>query len=245
MRKLKFVPILLLLAPCLHAQALFRLQNATGGPFVAPTFVQYTFVAETNSTPVASITSPAITLTAGDFTYVSCRNGGSSVADVVTSSPANTFTPLTLQNLAGLGTLQASYSFGGGAGSTTFTCTPTTSQAFQSMVVLQYHPGSTTVLDTQVGGSVSANTTWTSPSFTTTAAGLVIACASTNNSGVVISAGTIGGTSANLRGAAAASTGSASDQACEDLGESGAQVGITATLTTGSVDWVGTVGAFK
>ena len=155
------------------------------------------------------------------------------------------FRRLTLQNLSGLGTAQGSYAFGVAAGSTTFTCTPASSQSFQAMVVLQYHGGSLSALDTQVGTTVTSNTTWTSPSFTTTAQGLIIACASANNSGVVLNSGLIGGASATMRGVSGAAVGGVSDAGCEDINESGSQAGITAAMSTGSVNWVGTAAGFK
>jgi len=87
-------------------------------------YKQSTFVAEGSSTPVASITSPAMTVAAGDLLIVFCRSGPSTQTGVtVTSSPANTFNQLTAQ-VNTWGVEQESYALSAGAGSTTFTCTP-------------------------------------------------------------------------------------------------------------------------
>lgn len=214
-----------------------------------PSFVAYTFVANTNcGGTCASITSSAITLTAGDFVLVFCRNGNTGGnAEVVTSSPANTWTQLSSHSTASVATEQASYSFGVGAGSTTFTCTPTLAASSNSMIVLQYHPGFLTALDVQqFGDNAGANTTTlTSATFTTTAKGLIIWCTTTGALGITYTAGSIGSGSGTLRGFSAASNGVGSD-ACEDNLTSGSQASITAAMSiSSSQKFAGTVGAFK
>jgi hypothetical protein len=97
-------------------------------PAATPTFKQYTYVADTGSGKLGSITSPAITLTSGDFVFVFCQTRDSATGFTVTSSPANTFNQLTSQTAAS--TEQASYSVNAGSGSTTFTCTPSASAAY-------------------------------------------------------------------------------------------------------------------
>jgi hypothetical protein len=110
---------------------------------VLTTFHQTTYVAETSS-PLTHITSPALTLagTSTELVVVFCRNNDvtGTVTDTVTSTPSNSWTQLQLwTNSNGFGpTAQASYTVGPGSGSTTFTCTPSSTNSYQSMVVLDY-----------------------------------------------------------------------------------------------------------
>ena len=221
-----------------------------GNYIIPPSFSQSTFVAETSATPVASITSPALILTAGQFAYVFCSDGDTGTnAITVTSSPANTFTQLTKQNQTATGLEQASYAFSVGAGSTTFTCTPATSQGYQSMIVEIWTPGSITTLDTQTGSAASVVASWTSPSFSTaTSNGLIILCVRYGTKIQTFSPGPIGGVTATLRAVSASGgTGSAADAACEDLITTSPQTTITGNITmSGSTVYsLGTVGAFK
>jgi hypothetical protein len=210
-------------------------------------FFQSTFVTTTSATPIASITSPALTLTAGDFVFVACRTGTSTTTITATSTPANTFTRSSGTGTASLGTIQTSWSFGVAAGSTTFTCTPAGTGPFQNMVVLEYHPGFLTTIDSQVGSSGSGTgTTITSASFSTAAKGLIIMCVTTN-AGNHMTAGTIGSGSATLREVSdGIGTNTAANTGCEDSITAASQSTITGTLTlNASENWVSTVNSFK
>src|SRR6266446_285813 len=133
----------------------------------APTFVAYTFVAETNSSDIASITSPALTLSTNDLVFVFCRSGTGATDPVTSSTPSNTWTQLAGQTTGGLGEERAAYSFSVASGSTTFTCTPSVSSPFQSMIVLQYRPRSLTAKDVDTGTSAGNSTSTTSNTFST------------------------------------------------------------------------------
>jgi len=213
--------------------------------FTGPTFVAYTFVAETNSSNIASITSPAITLSSGDLVFVFCRSGRTASDPLASSSPANTFTELGGQNTTGLGEEKAAYAFGVASGSTTFTCTPNTSSGFQSMIVLQYRPGSLTAKDVDTGTSDADSTSTTSNTFSTANANELILFCATQAGLVTFTAGNIGGVGSTLRGFSGASN-SAVDAACEERVVSSVQTNITAAMSSSvSHVWAGVAVAFK
>lgn len=212
------------------------------------TFVTYTYVAESSGSPTASITSPALTLTAADFIFVFCRTAASStVATTFSSSPSNTWVALSQQfESASSGTGQAGYALSAGAGSTTFTCTPASSQSYQSMVVLQYHHSGVPAVfnsGTDLGGVQTAGTTITSPTVSTSAAALVIYCATSNNTGQTYS-GTIGANTGTIRGVSGASNGTG-DSGCEDTIFSTSESSIDATMTGNNYQFIGGGGAFN
>jgi len=209
------------------------------------TFVDYTYVA-VNASSLASITSPALTLSAGDFAVVAWRG-------VITSSPTfsnscgDTFTELTGTVWVGVAYFQMAYVLSTCSGSITFTVTPTSSTTFQSMTVLHYsHTGAAASFDSQVTDTAGpgANSI-TSTSFNTSAAGLTIFC-STLDGSVPFSVGNIGGSAGTERGRSAAS-GNA-DMMCEDRQFGSAQTGITAAMSDNdpsTYSWGATVGNFK
>jgi hypothetical protein len=210
------------------------------------TFSQYTFVAEQSSS-LASITSPSITTTAGDVAIVWCRSQASTVTSITaTDSKSDAFTALTFRTASSPGAAQGSYSLNLAGGSTTFTCTPNVSVAFQAMVVLVYnHSGAAATFDTQTGNTHSSTSTATSPTFSTSTAGLVIMCGSVNGFRT-FTAGNIGGSASTLRGVSAASLVTTSDAGCEDKQFVAAQTNITAAITANTlVNWDETVVAFK
>lgn len=246
MRKLLSVVYSLLLAvPCLGQE----IQGITHRKLFTPlslAFVTYTFVANTNcGSTCTSITTPALTLSANDFVYIFCRNGGTSNSMTMTSTPANTFTHLTSRFQSGIGTERPAYAFGVASGSTTFTCTPVASNNSMDMVVLQYHPGFLTVNEVDTPGANLANVTdQASNIFSTTAAGLIIWCVTDNAVGIVFTGGTVGSGTGTLRGFSAASN--SSDTACEDTTPGASQTSIQAHITAGVAHgFNGTVAAFK
>ena len=212
------------------------------------TFRQYTYVADSGGVNVASITSPAITLGAGDFVLVSCRAGyGSAKSIVVTSSPSNTFSQLTVQ-AGGPGSQQSSYAMNVKAGSTTFTCTPNIASPYQSMIVLDYgvSPGSG-ALDGQAGSTTPAEPTYTSPAFSTSSSDteLIILCGTVASTDYAFTAGSIGSLRATLRGVSASSLRSHADAGCEDAITRVSQKSINGRITYGkSQPWAATVGTF-
>ncbi len=237
---------LLLLAPVVSLsqgiiQGTTRRKIFPGNPlFVTNTFVA--FIAASGG----AYTSPALTLTAGDFVLVFCMNTNTAgIFFTITSTPANTFTNVTSLFQSQNGSMTQAYAFGAGAGSTTFTCTPASNVTGRSMIVLQYHPGFLTVLDTsQTGASLSPATTLTSTAFTTAAKGLIIFCARAGVGAQTFTAGAIGGATATLRGFDLGSN--AGSGMCEDTTPATSQSTITAAVSysTGA-NATGIVAAFK
>ena len=212
-------------------------------------FVQSSFTPQTGSTMITSLDTSAhpITVTAGDLLFVVCRQaqGGSPTVWAPTSVPSNTF-HLAGTSSAVLANYNGYVSFASAGGSTVFTCSGS-SASFASIIVLEYHPGFLASIDTSTSGSGSATgTTIQTPSFNTSAKGLIIACGTTDVVGTnTFTAGTIGSGSATLRQTdnGSASTGT---NACEDSITSGSQSGIVGTMTINtSEDFVAFAAALK
>src|SRR5882672_5601072 len=230
---------------CLFLSCVLSLQGPTlpfPGPGASavlqtPTFVAYAFVANTSCGSVcSSITSNALTLVANDFVFVFCRNNHNSVTDpmTMTSTPANTFTALTDNNLANNILTSSAYALNVAAGSTTFTCTPQTASTSMDMIVLQYHPAFLTTVDAQglATLAVAGTNLTTNSTFSTTAKGLDIFCGSWASLGLTFTAGNIGGVGATLRGFSAATNNA--DSACEDRAVSTSQATVNANMTVSS-----------
>ena len=219
----------------------------------ALSFITSTYVAETGAGPFASITSPSLTLSAGQMVDVYCRNGTSTAnAFTFSSTPSNTWVALSAQamnNSEGNG--QFGYAFNVGAGSTTFTCTPATSAGYMSMIVLVYSTSPIfSTLNTTVGTSAfsAPGETFTSPAFSTTQAGVIVLCSSAGTAADGWTAGTIAGSSATIRQVAASGgIGSNSDAACEDIISATSQTSVTGTITLSASGrgYSLTVGAFN
>jgi hypothetical protein len=212
------------------------------------TFRQYTHVSDSGGTNVGFITSPAITLSAGDFVLVSCRTGnGLATSIAVTSSPSNAFKQLAVQ-AGGPGSQQSSYAVNVRSGSTTFTCTPNAPSPYQSMIVLDYGVSPNTVfLDKQAGSTTPSKPTYTSPAFSTSssAAELMILCGTVGGGNNIFTAGSFGPLKTTLRGVSASSLKSNADMACEDAIAPTRQASIWGRIAYGSSQpWAATVGAF-
>jgi len=212
------------------------------------TFRQVTYVADSGGTNVAFITSPAITLGAGDFVHVSCRTGfGSTKSIVVRSNPPNAFNPLPIQ-AGGPGSQQSSYAMNVRPGPTTFTCAPNAPAPYQSMIVLHYSvPFGSGALDKWVGSTTPAEPTYTSPSFSTSSSGaeLIILCGTVASTDYAFTAGSIGSLKTTLRGVSAYSLQAHADAGCEDAIATVPQKLIKGRITYGeSQPWAVTVGTF-
>lgn len=193
-----------------------------------------------NLTSASSITSPALTMTAGDFVYVECLFSAGTTTITTTSTPSNTWHELTSSGAA-IGGMQPAYAFSVGAGSTTFTCNYSPASAVQIIIVLQYHPGFLSAFDVETVdlGSSSGTNVQTPSSFTTTAQGLIIVCGHDDSTTPTWSAGLIGSTTATLRRADLT-------LACEDTMPNAAQGAIKGALTlSSSANWIVHAKAFK
>ena len=227
--------------------------SCTGSSAPSYAFVTSTYVAETGVGPFASITSPSLTLSAGQMAIVFCRNATTSAnAFTFSSTPSNTWVALTNQP-GGTNNPNATmgYAFNVGAGSTTFTCTPATSAGYMSMIVLVYSASPIfSTLNTTVGTSAfsAPGETFTSPAFSTTQAGVIVLCSSAGTAADGWTAGTIAGSSATIRQVAASGgIGSNSDAACEDIISATSQTSVTGTITLSASGrgYSLTVGAFN
>jgi hypothetical protein len=217
-------------------------------------FTNYTYVANTGVGSVSSITSPALTMSGGDFVLVMCASTAATTGDPASSTPSNTFNTLTFQADSGDYQVQLSYATNMASGSTTFTCTPNVSSAFQSMIVLHYAPSTVTMtspVDVQSGGynngTVSTFTVPPSGSITTTnAKDTIILCGGGTITAGAFTAGSIGGTGATLRGVDGATLGTSSKFGCEDLAVTTTQSMITGSISNANTgNWTGTIAAFK
>ena len=218
----------------------------------ALSFITSTYVAETGAGPFSSITSPSLTLSAGQMAIVFCRNATASAnAFTFSSTPSNTWVALSAQamnNSEGNG--QFGYAFNVGAGSTTFTCTPATSAGYMSMIVLVYStsPIFSTLNTTAGTGGQAGGATFTSPTFSTTQAGVIVMCTTASVASSSWTAGTIAGSSATIRQVSnTGGTGATADAACQDIISNAAKTSVTGTITLSSSgrDYALTVGAFN
>lgn len=190
----------------------------------------------------ATVTCSGPTLSAGDLVAVFCRSSGNSATFTVTDTGVNTYTPGPFNSSSSPSISDAvAYSLGVAAGSPTFTCLANSPQNFLDIVVVQYHPGTLSAIDTApTGNIVTGNTVWTSTSFSTSNGGLIIACGDPNFASGTTTPGLIGSTTATMRQT------SNNGPSCEDTIPGSSQTGITAAMSSGSSgNWGGTVLAFK
>lgn len=206
---------------------------STGGP-VAPTFVAYAYVIDSGSGAIASITSATtLTVTTGDLIAVNCSSFNSGTTSIVASATGVTFTSVFntpdgtgVINMGSVGVVTS-------GGTISVKCTPNISGQFQFMTALQYHPGTSTgVVDTGSFGEhkTPGSTTYTTSAFTTTQRTLNVLCTS-NTTLVTMTAGTIGGNAATLRGVANSTLGSLAGSGCEDFSSSASMSSVTGSIS--------------
>ena len=132
-----------------------------------PQWQGYTFVADSTA---ASVTSPSMSVTAGELLVVNCRFGTGS-ACTVTDSGSNTWHALSSVNNSGV-LNQMSWAIAAATGSVTFTVTQSSSVAGLSLVAMHYS-GAGSSLNTSATG-----TSTTTSAFTTTQRTLNVYCVS-------------------------------------------------------------------
>lgn len=204
------------------------------------------------SASAASITSSAVTVSAGDLVVAYCRGGTTTAASVVLSSSVSigSFTGVGFDLItsgSGTGYGEAFYLMGAtSGGSSTFTCTPSVASTFQGITVMVFHPGNLTSVDytaiaNQTGSSLKVYTT---PTFSTTGAGLIVVCGDGLFGAEPFMPGFIGPYAASfsqglVSGAAA----------CESTVTTAAQASITANMGSVSgnsgAQWGGAILSFK
>ena len=214
------------------------------------TFSQYAYYVLSASS-LASITSNSVTVSAGDFAFQACRGASSPTSVAGSSAPASTVNALPIQYFssgANASYLNTFWYPSLSAGATTFTCTPSASELYQSMTVIIYHHSGTPAIlsASTTHGSCTAVTSCTSTAFSTASTALVIDCASEDGTSTW-TAGLIGGSGSNLRGVDNTPvTSSSAALGCEDIFFSSAQSSITAAIGTAvSGDFGYTVAAFN
>jgi hypothetical protein len=208
--------------------------QAASGP---PTYV--TSVNAYNSLSVNNVTSPSLTLSAGDVVAIFCRSPQTSGTFSFSSTPTNTINGSFGEDISG-GSSQMALIQSAGAGSTTVNCQATNAGTYMALTVLQFHPGFLTAVDTSSFGH-NSGTSITSSSFSTSAKGLIIFCADARFASGTFSAGLIGGVSSNL------ATSGGTFPPCEYLITTTAQISITAAMSvsTGTGTWGYAVLALK
>jgi len=188
--------------------------GASSSPY--PLFQKYAYVAETNSTPVASITAGPITVSTTDLLVAFCRTGSTGTTSItVTDTLANTWTPIG----SAIGTnpsIAMAWTKSTSSGSDSFTCTPNATAAFQSAIVVDYQVQSVPTLHTSAFGAEGTNTMFTSGTFSTTVRTLAIACWTGGSGTSFPQIAQIGGSPGRLRAVAASGINTAADAGCAD-----------------------------
>jgi hypothetical protein len=223
--------------------------SCTGSSAPSYAFVTSTYVAETGAGPFASITSPSITLSAGQLAVMFCRNPTLTTnAFTFSSTPSNTWNSITAQlESTATGNSQIGYAFNVGAGSTTFTCTPASSAGFMSMIVVVYSasPYFSTLNTSSTLAATSTSTSATSSTFSTTHSGVILMCTTISTASATWTAGTIAGQTATIRQTSDA-TNTSGDAVCEDYISGTSQTSVTGSVSwTSTRNWNLTVGAFN
>ena len=218
---------------------------ASSAPYTITAFTSPTYNATCNNTesatPSTSVSCTA-TPTAGDLAFVYCRTVSSGLPSyTASSSPSSSFSSIT-GSYATNGSAQSFYAFGLTGGSTTFTCT-TTSNPYQGIQVLLYHPGSVTALATaSMNGQTAASATYTSNTASTTGAAFYIVCADAQFLSTSFTTPIIGSLTATAR---TFSLGSSVLAACMDAPASTNQSSIAGSLVgSTSGTWAGVIAAF-
>lgn len=225
-----------------------------------PVFLNSTEAPATKSA-VASVTvpyfsySPAVSVTAGQFVYVWCKSNKANGATAIGISDNLGSTYNMLPGYLGFDDTadpvpiyQSGWTFAASSSAkATFTCTSNATAAGMAAIALVYYPGSLSTLDSQVNSYTTSNSaSWTSPVFSTTGKGLIIACGDLYNYGT-FSPGIIGAQTANMRAVSGYTP--AGNSMCEDVVTNPlypVQTDITAAMNNSiSAVWVGGVGAFK
>jgi hypothetical protein len=196
-----------------------------------PQFKQYTYVADSTA---ELVTSPSLTIAAGDLLVVSCRFAPSTGSTgIATDSHSNSYSALAAQvNSPQAAGIQASWAIASASGATTFTCTQGGSAAGISLIALDYSNGTGTTVNTSSGGILSSfQTRITSPSYATSQRTLNVFCSAVNSISGFFDPLWIGGNSAQLVGASAAGVEIVgADQGCESIAIPYAVPGATANM---------------
>lgn len=178
---------------------------------------------------------------AGDLVAVLCRWGSGSGQAITAFDSDNDSLSSTVGESLTSGYSQMFYAFGVAHGSQNYFCTATDSTTFPGEKVMVFHPGSLTgLLDTSSNGTITtATATPASGSFSTSAAGLIVACFNPIGSVSGTPSMSIGGTTATL-------IGYDNTAWCGYVKTPGAESSITANFSNStSVTWSYHVLAFK
>lgn len=165
---------LLIAAPTLDVKGQILSPILQQAPISATSFVT-TVTANNGASTTSVVTSPSVTLTGDNMVIGNCSSASSTLTYTASDSVSDTVTTITTthngsntQSIAGFYILHPS------AGSLTFTCTQTGTSAFLAVFVAVFNRGPLTAFDTSVQSIEGSNSnTHTSPSFSTSAGGLI------------------------------------------------------------------------
>lgn len=133
-----------------------------------------------NTGTVSSTTSNSFPFSSGDWIVAYCAGVGGSTpasAAITSSLSIGSFTSDLFQITTGNDFQQLSHVKATAGGSSTFTCTPNVSSAQLYIVVLAIKPGFTTTTDLiTAANDATTGTLYTSPTFSTTAEGIIVSC---------------------------------------------------------------------
>ncbi len=249
---MRFLSALLLLCCGWFGQDMGPVQ--TGGtlgsvtPPTSPSFLQYAYVAG-NSSSDSSITSPSITIGPNELLVAYCRTYGSYTVPAVANYNNLSFTAIegTATTSGDIG--QLNYLYLGPSTPVTrssFTCTSAASNAWTSMIVLEFSVPPVTLNTSASSADTTSSTSFTSGAITTTASPTMnILCATGANNEYSFSAGDIAGVTASIVGTDQSSLTSAGEAACEWNTSASAVSSASGTInSSGSWPWAGTLAAF-
>jgi hypothetical protein len=184
--------------------------TTTAAPYVA----QYTYVVY-SATSLASITSPAITTVAGDLVTVECQVAtGAGITVGISDSKANSWTTYSQINTTSPSMVMG-WSVLTTGGSTTFTCTPNSSQGNQAMVVLDIKNASTATVVGHAATTTNSSISNLFNNFAIAPSGRSadVWCGAMNGS-TAFYLGYIGGVPAQIAGVAASAIGTGAYDTC-------------------------------
>jgi hypothetical protein len=226
----------------MFAQSAIAPGRGTGARAVAPSgggAISYIANATGSGTGGTGTTSTSLNVVSGDKLVIFCQTNGANNTISLTDTIGNTFSKGTHQNDASIGNSDLFYAYSSGSNAADFfTCT-NNNAANPNIVALQYRGGATSGAADVLQNGAAVSGTFTTTSFSTTAANEVVVQCLTSN--VTPSAGPIGGNTANVRVAGGSYT-----PYCQDYIFTSTQSSITASATLpGTGAYNGQMGAFK
>ncbi len=222
---------------------------------LSPSFIQYTYVSDTNGTWSATITSPSISIGPDELIVVYCHSAttdndtsGLPTVPVTANYNGSSFTVTGVYGTVTYNDGQMNYLYlGSGTPNTTstFTCTPNSSSGYQGMVVLEFATPGATLNTSSINAATSANSFTTSAFSTTAAPTLNVFCMGGTGENGAFAAGEIAGVPATLVGVDQPYLTSDAMIGCEWNTSSGLISSGTGSMSNGmTTSWVGALASF-